>query len=513
MGPVEPVEPIGARDRYEWEGVARGGILILLGTLTGNVMTLLFQMVAARSLEPDDYGALAMGISVSFFVSLSIGSSIGTVLRRFAGPLIANADTASLRTVRRFCLSASVLFPTLLALPMVAFRDELARLLLDSERYAPVIAIFAAALVVNTIVLYQRAVFQAYVEPGKNILHAVVFERATRLLTAAVLVGIVTRSDLLRSLSWAYLGSLLLPLLLAPLFMLRRIRAQPSESTVARRDLLRFMTGVFVVDVVGFALDYADIFMVGGFLGPREVGLYTAALAIGAQPTVIVSSIAALFLPAVSAALGSGDRGLVRRLTGLAARRVALLSVPAIGFLVLFSGDLLQILFGPPFKRAGWVLVLVALSNLFFSISGLLGVLLYAVRRMRAILRFTLVAAGTKVVVGVIAIPVWGIRGAAIANLCGILVAAALRDQGVRRHAGVSLNYRELVPFIWAGVLVSPIPILIGMLGTNPIVLLVAGLSYAVGYAFLLIWQGHSDRAELKSLVTLYQRKATPGAD
>lgn len=504
---VEPVEPLEVRSPYEWDRLARGGVLILLGTLLGNALTLIFQMVAARALDPVRYGALAMGIAISFFVSLSIGSSIGTVVRRFAAPLIEASKTDGLRTVMQFSLVASIVVPSVIAIPMIVFNEEVALLFLDDTRFGVVISIFGVSLIVNTVLLYQRSVFHAFVEPGRNLVHGVVLERGVRLVGAGLVIALVTGGDQLTQLSLVYLASLLVPLAAVPLFMSHRIRGPRVDAGVSRRDLLRFMVGVLSVDAAGFALDYADIFLVGAFLGPEEVGLYNAALALGTQPTVIVSSIAALFLPAISAAFGSGNHVRAQALTSAAASRVVLLAVPVIGFLALFSRDLLEILFGSSFRRAGLVLSLLALSNLIFSLSGLFGVVLFAVRRNRALLSFVLIAFAVKALVGVVAIPLWGITGAAIANVAGIGVAAFLRARGAQVHAGIGLAYSSLLPYVGAGVLAGTIPLLARwLLPVNLLTVIASGLAFGVAYLGILLLFGIVDAAELKGLIKMTSR-------
>jgi O-antigen/teichoic acid export membrane protein len=105
----------------------------------------------------------------------------------------------------------------------------------------------------------------------------------------------------------------------------------------------------------------ADTFLVRHLLGPTSSGLYVAASTAGSIALFLPNNITLTAFPSLAGA--AGDEAAPPGTFGRALAAAAALTVGAAGVLALLPSLVVAILFGPGFKAASTILVLLAISN------------------------------------------------------------------------------------------------------------------------------------------------------
>ena len=213
--------------------------------------------------------------------------------------------------------------------------------------------------------------------------------------------------------------------------------ADPLEFRVgALRDALPVVASFSGVVFFSTAVTYVDSLLVNAFEGDEETGLYGAAyrvlLALYVIPTVYATA-----LVRSMTVLASTNRD---ALAWLHSRVVCHLMVAALP-LALFGGvgsrALLEFLYGEPYADADTALALL-LASLVFTFPGwIASTAAYALGAERRVLAILGASFGLNVIANLLAIPVWGIEGAAAANLATealafMLLLALLHGRGLR---------------------------------------------------------------------------------
>jgi lipopolysaccharide exporter len=205
---------------------------------------------------------------------------------------------------------------------------------------------------------------------------------------------------------------------------------------------------VFLTNIVNWLLTNVDRLLIGRMLNAQAVGLYSVAYNLASIPnTLLIGALQPTFL-ATGARLQHDHRQLAKAwLTMLAS--IVVLVTPVSVVMALLAGDLVQLLYGPAWQDAGWVMAVLFFCVPAWACWGLSTPVLWNTGRkhMEVLLQLPVL---------VVAAPVWwyfaphGIRSIAIASAvvvfarAAIIILAGLRALGLRRSV--------LLPFLGRGV-------------------------------------------------------------
>ncbi len=283
-------------------------------------------------------------------------------------------------------------------------------------------AISAASFIfqsVNVIGFYFQAIVQSrytvYSATGAFVLMTLV--KISLLVTSAPLISFV----------WAGLGEVAF----STLFLLIAYRSNRYKVWNWRyrgrvaRELLRNGWPLMVSSLSIMIYMRIDQIMIGQMLGDREVGLYSAAVKIneawGFIPTAIVSSL----LPAIIEAKKKSEALYQERLQQLHDLMVWISLAVAVPLTIL-SDWVVLLLFGHAYEQAGVILAIHVWGGLFAALGVARGSWLLAENLQKY--SFWYIGAGAVVNIpgNFLLIPLYGIKGAAIATLFSQAVVAVV---------------------------------------------------------------------------------------
>ncbi len=252
----------------------------------------------------------------------------------------------------------------------------------------------------------------------------------------------------------------------------------------------------------------------------RQYGEYAFALTLFSLPPSFLYPISVSLVPAISGALGQGDRRTARRHTRTALRMALLLALPSgIGLSVL-AGPVLRLLYPAQVQTAAAaahhlrVLGLAAVCVCLMVVSG--GILqAWGHEHIPVVTLLTGGAVKIAVSYQLVSDPAWGIRGAAVGTLlCYALIAgmnllAVGRTTGIVFHWGVPL--RTLVAVGAMAVTASGFYRMLVHRASLPLAVLGAVAAAAAVYGGLVLLLGAVRREELCAVFAAKKRRKPSG--
>ncbi len=160
----------------------------------------------------------------------------------------------------------------------------------------------------------------------------------------------------------------------------------------------------------------ADSVMIGVFRGNTDVGLYSASYRIVLACLTIPVVVHSALLPVVSR-LERHHPSETRRTLEAASRALIWLALPLTLGTALTSGTLVEEVFGREYAASAFPLALLMSSCLTVSANVPFAVLMLARRQDRRYMSITIIGAITNVALNLVAIPGFGIRGAAVTTI------------------------------------------------------------------------------------------------
>jgi len=258
------------------------------------------------------------------------------------------------------------------------------------------------------------------------------------------------------------------------------------------------------------AITYLDSLLVHAFEGDAATGLYGAAyrvlIALYFIPTIYSTAVSRSF-----ARLAATDRGALRWLHSRIVLHLTVVALPIAVFGLVGSQPLLDFLYGAAYGSADTTLTLLLASVLFTFPAWIASTTAYAIGAERSIAAIVAASLTLNIVANLVAIPLWGIEGAAAANLATEASTALLLFSLLRRR-GVDLDWNAAV---WKPVVaIVPAAVVVLAPADAPLAIRLAlgGAVYVVGLFLLRTFDAH-DYAFVRAIGGLGETPAQAGLE
>ena len=319
---------------------------------------------------------------------------------------------------------------------------------------------------------------------------------------AFVAIGVYVIGDI-QATVLGYVMSFAVGLLLAIIFLLRegalRINVRPIFDV---RAVLTYSVPLTITAVMGYILNWTDIFVLSALTEPRAVGWYQAAYQTSVLLLVVLQSASAIFPAVASDLYHNGQYDQLDRMYTALTKWITYVTLLAYLFLIIYAPDVLAV-FDISARSAQVALIVVGLGQLISAVAGPVGYLLTMTEYERIYVVNTIVVAVFNGVLNIILVLEYGFIGAAIATT----ISFTLHNLLAMTEVWYLLRVQPYTTRYWKGIIAvgSALPVMI--LGQQlpiqgiPRLLLVAGVSFCVfGGVLLLIGIDDTDKALLEAV-------------
>jgi len=205
--------------------------------------------------------------------------------------------------------------------------------------------------------------------------------------------------------------------------MMPELRIRPSYFNASRwREVTSFSLFLFAINLAGQISFNLDNIVVGAFLGPAAVAVYTIALRLGEYQRRLCDQFSGMLFPVVVGFGADGDRGALQR-TLVEGNRIALALVAGVSVcLVGFSRPLIFRWMGPAFEGSVAPFDVLALAGTIVVSQAASSNVLIAVGRHRVVTWIWTVEAFVNLGLSVLLVHRMGLLGVAIGTLVPLVV-------------------------------------------------------------------------------------------
>jgi O-antigen/teichoic acid export membrane protein len=399
-------------------GVARGGVLNLVGAAVGGLATVALTLVVTRTFSQAAAGAFFTAMSLFLIVEAvaSLGSATGTTyfiarLRALDQPRrIPEVLRAAVRPVAAVSVVAGVAL-VLLASPAAGFlTDSLGHPGARPAEVAAGLRALAVALPFAALLDTLLGATRGYRAMGPTN----VVDRIGRplLQLAGVAAAAAAGSAALLAPLWALAY---LPAVVVVWFWLRRIRCRLILDIPAPPEPLRFwrFTGPRgLAALAQITIQRIDIVLVAVMRGPAQAAVYTAATRFLVAGQFGNQAISMAAQPRFTEMFTRGDHQAANRVYQATTAWLVVLTWPLYLLAVAFGPQVIAV-FGRSYSAGAAVMVILGLTMLLATACGQVDMVLVTTGRSSWSLLNGLLAVGVNVGLDLILIPRYGIVGAA----------------------------------------------------------------------------------------------------
>lgn len=431
----------------------RGAVYAFVLSFFAMLFAYLFRLLLARNLSTSEFGLFYAVFSLVLLINTLKEPGLKSAVVKFIPEFIIKNDASSINKAisNSFIVwgLASVVFFIIglfIAKPLAIyyFKLESAKLLF---------ILLMAGFVLNIIDHLIMYVFQGFQRIG--LFASMDFMRTFLLfVTAAGLYWVYPASVFVPALAY-----ILTPILLTLLFypILKRKVFPKLKLVWFDRSLFGKMVN-FGFPVTITALSYTlfqqtTILILTYFGTLEEVGLLNVALPTSALLINLSTAISFVLFPMASELSARGLKGHLQEGVKILYKYSFICIVPLCLMLVAYPDLIISLLFGKKFSLASNALVILALGSIFWTIANINFTTLAAIGKSKEPLKTMSVVIVISVILGLILIPMMGLRGAALSVSLSYVVAMIISTIMIHKHVEVKLGLGFWLKNLVAGLL------------------------------------------------------------
>lgn len=403
---------------------ARGVMSLGIGTVAGRGARFVRNMILARLLAPDQFGAMAiiMVAAMVFEAFTEVGVK-QSVIQNKRG---ADDDYLNVAWWMQAVRGLGLFVVARLVAPWISsFYDkpELLKLLQVS---------FLAIL------------FRGLVSPRVQVLEkefrfgrAMFLTQSSAVLGAIITIGLACTIRNVWALVIGFVVEAAILCLLSHIFVPFLPSFKIDKNSLG--ELMKFARGMFGLPVLAMVSLQTDVLVLGKLVPSEQLGMYYLALVLAYLPIDLFSRIISPVLLPAFAQKQDDKKSLCQAVLQIT-RGAAIISVPLVTFMATCASGILLLTYGSKYATVAVPFGILSVSVLFRIHKNILGMVYLAIGKPHLHRRFSLILAATIVITIYPGVKFFGLNGAAMALLFASLLTFCAQVIGTQRHIGLHFD-------------------------------------------------------------------------
>lgn len=381
-----------------------------------------FKIYIARELGAEFIGYHAFGTALVYLLATIVSAGIGTSIVKFLPIFLVKNQYKSAQELIGRAVAQVILSGLLLAGFFFLLKSWLSISFFDNEEFGSYVPIFCLILIIQSFVVVQTHIIRGLQEVKLSTMATNYLQVASKISFAVVFL----------SLGWGFKGLLIAEMIagiiaaLVLFFLIKKLlpfsfKLKDLNFNSLKPEIKKYSQTMFSSNLIAQSLNQGDKLILGYFLSPSALGIYSIASTLANFIPLPQRSINSILGPIVSEKFAEKKLDELRSLYVLFTKWSILVAVPLILSFLIFPRYFLG-MFGEEFIEASLLLQLLALSFLINISSGAVGVIMIMTGQEKRRLYINILQGIATYALYFSLIPVFGIEGAAIASICGVIL-------------------------------------------------------------------------------------------
>jgi O-antigen/teichoic acid export membrane protein len=466
------------------EDSARGGFFLISGTALATVIMAIASILIGRLLGPELYGQYTLAIVVPQLLFLFTDLGINQGIIKFAASLRAKEETDRITKLIQSGTLFRVLIGTVVFAVNFAFADLFAAFM-NRPNISPYIQIASITIVFQVIYTTATSAFVGLDKTEYNVLTTNIQATVkTTLSVTLVLLGFSVTGAIIGHVA----GSIIAGIIGAGILFFKLLKPSRNSDDDGFIHNLKTLTTYGMplyisVLLTGFLPLYQNLIL-AFFTSDIYVGNFKAATNFIALITILSMSITTALLPAFSK-LDSSATNTIKAFFKLANKYTCLLIVPTTTLIIIYSKEIVQIIYGSTYQSASLFLAINSLLYFLVAIGYLtLNSLFNGLGETQITLKITLINFLTFIILAPALAKNYSAPGLIIASLISNTIATSYASHTARTKFKIEFDTQSIIK-IYLISAISTIPSLL-LLHFTPLPELLKVI--AGGVLYLLIY-------------------------
>ena len=485
------------------EDTARGGFFLVSGTAISTVIMAIASILVARLLGPEFYGQYALALVVPQLLFLFTDLGINSGIVKFSAAMRSTGETNRISTIIKHGLIIRASIGIAISIANYTLSGIIASNILQRPELAFYMQIASIAILFQ--VVFSTVTF-SFIGLYKTEYHAlttnIMATAKTIVSIALILVGLsitgaiigYTVSYVIASLAGAFLLFLLLRKVKTP--------AKTDSFKTNAKTLFQYGTPLYIsVILAGFLPLFINI-MLALFTTDAAIGNYKAAINFATLLTVLAVPITTVLLPAFSK-LNSTTSHKTKDFFKIANKYATMLVIPITFLIIIFSNEIVQIIYGSTYTLASPFLSTYCLLYALVGVGYLILPSLYnGLGKTKITLKMNLITFTAVIILSWPLTQAYGVQGIIAAFIIANTIGTLYGTYIAKRNFQVEFDVKNLTKIYIISAISGAIPLLLLNFTKlqNIINLVAGGVIYLLSYIALLTLANVVTPSELEKI-------------
>lgn len=438
MSGLLPVSLIALANKFrhdkEFSELIRTSIFALLVRMVGVTFGFLVTLFTSRFFGADALGLVSICIAILSFASVFGKFGMDVALMKYVAEFASKNDFSGLKGVYLSALkvivpvsliiTATLYFSSGLIAVHILHKPHLENLLKVNSFFTfPLVLVLVNSECVRGLKKIRAYTFFQTVSVSMIaaiLLFIISYYKNDNEIPAYIQFVSISISGLLSVIIWFYHS---------------RFFKEVSKRVIPLSELVKTSSPIFFTTLMQLTMSWAGTLILAAYNSEADVGVYNALIRISVFTNITILAINSLSMPRFAESFTAGKMELLEKQAKEAARLIFITSIPIFILLSFFPSQILFV-FGREFPGNENALYVLLFGQLLVTFAGLPSQILNMTGRQNYLRNIAFVSAFINVVFCYYLIPLFGIMGACIAQLIGIVSWNVLSILSVKKQFG-----------------------------------------------------------------------------
>ncbi len=447
--------------------IAKGSIVILMGSFLYRIGGYIYKVAMANLLGPAGYGILSLTWPLQGFFIIIAGAGLPPAIAKHVSEYYAKNDAEMVKAVISVATVMMTAFGLIFSVLIFFLAEPIAVGIFNKPEAILPFQLIALITPFSVIVGAMRGTFQGFYQMT-NILYTRAIELLFMVVVAIVLVyaGFYVAGAVIGT-AVGFMAALAVAVYLFQRDVRGKLstpkkllsKAIPKLEFADKMDIAKmlifFSIPVVITGLAELALYDMATLVIGVYYPSNYAGYFNVSSTIARFPLIISMAVATSVLPATAEAMSLKDHDLLKTYILQSYRYVSFVVIPLCVGTVVFASPIISLLFGQEYLPGIIALQILAAGMLFFTLYTISSSIAQGLGNPRLPMYVLIGGTTLDLVLSLLLVPPMGINGAAIATTLASLFIMSILMWKTLRLAKVSLPLLEYGKIIIAALIMG----------------------------------------------------------
>ncbi len=402
------------------EQLFKGAALVMIGLFISKAIGYLYTIIIAR-IGTEVFGLYNLALSIISFLSIIALFGLKSGVVRYVSYYKIKNDTSRIKGVIVSALKISIPLSIIIALILFIFANFISNNIFNNPNLGFILRIFSITIPLLVITEILLSVAVAYKKIEYRVITNDIIEKLLKLSLAFVLIYFGFK---LEAAIFSYVFSIIVSFILSIYFIKKifPIFDKKINSLTMDKELAFYSFPLLFSTVLISVVKWIDTIMLGIYRTISEVGVYNVALSTSNLMIIVPTAVMSLFLPLITEKYSEKNFKQLKEIYNKTVRWIFTFNIIFLSVMILFSGEILNVMFGNEYVLGYKSLLILVLGYFIFSLAHIHSNYLVVIKKTKLVLLINVVMGLLNILLNLYLIPKYGMIGGAIATSTSLIV-------------------------------------------------------------------------------------------